>query len=698
MALASSILIRLTNRTSTTLKKVVAATEEMEDVPGQIRENLYIKGNATQTLPVFRPLCNLCEFALSHTLVQEDAVYCPFFNPSAMAEPPGTNSSHLGSSPLPFPIPNFGNAFVEISALTTLIGSSVAESLILGNQGGAGVAWAAMSAFGLMDIVKTCVGAASPGWLRTVIGARSENTDAAVGLEVASSGRGRGAMKVRRSYGERGPSGLSVDASLFLNARRKQTDSEHKIKWEEIYAFDKLTSRGLAGFPDDKPYEAAIAPKNIALPDPQAYTARRNIKKPSKHINMTPDVYLYGVKPSIPLTIHGFKFQSSSSVLSKLERASSYTTLLAPSALLLLFLGLVARRPQVLDEEIDIIVGQFPTMTQLAESSLQSRVVIGAPRNPRKAIWWKAAWILGALICPLVTGFTYLFLAQQTNEIVMLWLMFQALWLLGRMLVHYFAESPKEVIAPRLLYKRPWETLPGIFRERVVNLMVALSKYMISVHPRQEHAYRDNASTPSELRRIIIETPTMLNYPLNESLKLSNYKMSQVDIEIHAVIGDPTLVSAVWLANVPGLTFENMYDTCILSLKLPLFGATSQYATIPCVHFLAGVPALEPLTFDEETNQPLDSVPQFYAKGRLQEPQCTWWYLIPAGERSWLVVRQDFRSPVLGKHSAEVMSDERVTAILSRGNLLISIAHVSDVKSALENSRMARETLTEILS
>ena len=136
-----------------------------------------------------------------------------------MAEPPSINNSHLGaSSPLPFPIPNFGNAFVEISALTTFIGSSVAESLILGNEGGAGVAWATMSAFGLMDIVKTCVGAASPGWLRTVIGARSENTDEAVGLEVASSERGRGAMKVRRSYGERGPSGLSVDASLFLNS------------------------------------------------------------------------------------------------------------------------------------------------------------------------------------------------------------------------------------------------------------------------------------------------------------------------------------------------------------------------------------------------------------------------------------------------------------------------------------------------
>jgi len=135
-------------------------------------------------------------------------------------EPP----SKPHSSTLPFPTPNFGNAFVELSALTTFIGSSVAESLILGNEGGAGVAWAAMSAFGLMDIVKTCVGAASPGWLRTVIGARSENTDVAVGLEVASSQRGRGALKVRRSYGEKGPSGLSVDASVFLKSVIAFTD------------------------------------------------------------------------------------------------------------------------------------------------------------------------------------------------------------------------------------------------------------------------------------------------------------------------------------------------------------------------------------------------------------------------------------------------------------------------------------------
>ena len=60
--------------------------------------------------------------------------------------PPNNNSSHPGSSP-PLYILNFGN--VEISALATFIGSSV-KSLILDNEGGAGVAWATMSAFGLM--------------------------------------------------------------------------------------------------------------------------------------------------------------------------------------------------------------------------------------------------------------------------------------------------------------------------------------------------------------------------------------------------------------------------------------------------------------------------------------------------------------------------------------------------------------------
>ena len=489
---------------------------------------------------------------------------------------------------------------------------------------------------------------------------------------------------------------------------------EHKIKWEEIYAFDKLTSHGLAGLPDEKP-QNTVAPDKSTLRDSQAYTARRNIEKPSEHIDMTPDVYSYSVDPfypphdpwfQIPILLLSLAKVGEGLVLWRLGGAIGIITLI-PWAYFFLVACIVeareiivAKGPPVLDGEIDIIVGQFPNMTQFAESPPRTRIIIGAPRNPRKAIWWKAAWILGALICPFVTGFTYLSLAQQTNEIVMLWLMFQALWLIGRMLVHHYAESPRETMAPRLLYKRSWETLPGIFRNRVEHLLEALSKYMVSVHPRREDAYRDNVSTALELRRVIIETPTILNYPLhqNELLQPSGYNKLHVDIEIHAVIGDPTLVSAVWLANVPGLTFENMYDTCILCLKLPPSRTTCRYATIPSVRFFTPVSVSEPPSFDEETNQPLDTTPQFLPKGQLSDIPRIWWYLIPAGERRWLIVKDAVESPALGKHSAELVSDERVTAILSRGHLFISIAHVNDVKSALENSRKARETLTEILS
>lgn len=358
---------------------------------------------------------------------------------------------------------------------------------------------------------------------------------------------------------------------------------------------------------------------------------------------------------------------------------------------IILYEKIVARRPQVLDGKIDIIIGPLP---QLAEPPSQSRLVIGAPRNPKKSKWWKAVWGLGALICPLVTGYTYLSLAQQTNEIVLLWLMFQALWWLGRMLVHHYAESAKQPIAHRLLYKRSWASLPGPLRNRVVNLMVVLSRYIMTAHQRLEYTYRDDARTRSALRHAILWAPTLLNYPLNEPLKPSSHHWPQVDIEIDAVVGDPTLISAVWLANISGLTFENMYDTCILRL---CFGAPSQHATIPCVRFLAGVSASEPTLFDEEASLPNNSIPRFYPKGRIRKLSCSWWYLIPAGERHWLVIRQDVSKPAVGKHSADVMSDECVTTFLSRGHLLISLTHVDDIKSALRNSRKAMETLTTIL-
>lgn len=77
---------------------------------------------------------------------------------------------------------NLGGGLIEIAALTALIGSTTAESLVLGNKGAAGLLWGTMSIFGSLSVIKACISAATPDWLRETLGVRSKETDAAIGL------------------------------------------------------------------------------------------------------------------------------------------------------------------------------------------------------------------------------------------------------------------------------------------------------------------------------------------------------------------------------------------------------------------------------------------------------------------------------------------------------------------------------------
>lgn len=86
---------------------------------------------------------------------------------------------------------NIGSGLLEISALTTLIGSATGEALILGNRGAAGLAWASLSAFGSLSIVKGCVSGASSGWIREILLVRSKWSDMAVGMELDLSWNSR---------------------------------------------------------------------------------------------------------------------------------------------------------------------------------------------------------------------------------------------------------------------------------------------------------------------------------------------------------------------------------------------------------------------------------------------------------------------------------------------------------------------------
>lgn len=77
-----------------------------------------------------------------------------------------------------------GVGLVEIAALATLIGATSAEALALGMRGPGGLPWACTSSFGLIHVIRVSLAASLPVFLRELLGLRSSQVDAALGINV----------------------------------------------------------------------------------------------------------------------------------------------------------------------------------------------------------------------------------------------------------------------------------------------------------------------------------------------------------------------------------------------------------------------------------------------------------------------------------------------------------------------------------
>ena len=104
---------------------------------------------------------------------------------------PTTNTISSGFA---FQSINFGNNLIEIGALMTLmglIGSIIAETLVLGDRGSAGLVWGTIGTFEAGSIIKACISGAIPGWLQALLELRNKASDLAIGfgLELARDSR-----------------------------------------------------------------------------------------------------------------------------------------------------------------------------------------------------------------------------------------------------------------------------------------------------------------------------------------------------------------------------------------------------------------------------------------------------------------------------------------------------------------------------
>ena len=103
-----------------------------------------------------------------------------------------------------------GRGLVEIVALATLLGSRTAGDLVLGNGGAAGLVWASISGFGCSSVIKTCAGAAAPGWLRQMLGIRTSLLDNTLGMDLPLGPEFKVARRMRTTLED--PLGVSCEA------------------------------------------------------------------------------------------------------------------------------------------------------------------------------------------------------------------------------------------------------------------------------------------------------------------------------------------------------------------------------------------------------------------------------------------------------------------------------------------------------
>ncbi|KAJ7658176.1 hypothetical protein DFH06DRAFT_1407786 [Mycena polygramma] len=317
------------------------------------------------------------------------------------------------SSPTLFSSFSFSNNLVEVSAFTALVGSSVAESMVLGNRGSGGIAWAATSSFGTISVVKACCSAACSGWLRETLGIRSASCDLAVGLYLPhDSAR---AEKIRRHTGE--PMALFC-YQTETGARVKDDKSRGpQVPWSDVYVLDHSTAMMLRGIPD--------TPTPSHLPHLLLSAAK------------LAEVYVLWTHSAGPLGIIS---------------ATPWLFFCAGAIFVELREVILRRRPEAALGTVDVIAGHLPMISRRGGGR---KIILGAAENARNGLPWRLFWFLGAGVSAVSIVSSYIILGQQDPHLVLIWAGSQFLWLGVRIMVYHIAD-PTDPLAHRILVGRPW--------------------------------------------------------------------------------------------------------------------------------------------------------------------------------------------------------------------------------------------------
>ncbi|KAB8596105.1 hypothetical protein FH972_025814 [Carpinus fangiana] len=548
---------------------------------------------------------------------------------------------------------SLASGLTEIAALTALLGSTTAEALILGNNGAAGLPWAFMSNFGAFSILKSCLAAATPDWLRDTVGVRTKPVDSSLGLGVNLD---------RESVSRR----LRMGRVVGLLCERSDDGPSGTVR-KAMHDFDTITSHIVATSSETTGLDALQT--HIFRDDPY-------FDKQLSHI-MRMDLILLAC--CMVKTVEIFTLSYAGAGWFSAVSCGGWACAMI-CALVLHITG----KSRTSDAHLDIISGNLPTPLH---PGVDCRVLLGVPKNVRLSRAWQIVWGFLGLVCLANVIGSYILLSRLPNKIGYIWMGFQFGWLLLRSLAYYVGDGTESLYQHPSIKRLSWKTTPPAAKDRVRELLFALSTYQMQTHPRGMFCYTGDLNNFTAFRALQAS-----NYRFNPTIEAQTCYTGALDgstvtISIAAVMGDTMLSSASWLSGAQ-LNGYDMYDSCLVVFEDKANGSLS---FVPA----ARVASQKPQPTDTEKHAIDEKFPP--RGGSSSEDGVEWWYWVPTAAGTWLQI-SGRAAGVCGTRQAEVLTDKQVTAKLISGDLFISLQTVQEIRDVVKNAAAASEVLLALPS
>ena len=445
-----------------------------------------------------------------------------------------------------------GKDLVEISAVATLVGATVAERLTLGLRGPGGLAWCSISVFGQIHVAKAAIAASVPDWARESFGLRNENVDTAIGLVVPYS-----KSRPLRSRGDWGDPVAIMNNYILPHASEFVTLTPSRLESgqsELNVANDNLKNRPFrAVYYADGNVQLALYTIPAAENGAQICEFQHDkdrLGTPWKDW-MLIAASLLKITESLALRI----VNSDDNLLWIIDLVASMTATACAAFLQIRRKGRNSWKSALVT---DVVAGTLPNAIHFGGNG---KVLLGLPVNVKRDRIWKGIWaIIGLTNLVSIVG-SFLALSSSTSTASYVWLGFQAFWLVVRSGIYSYADSAKGS-DQAIMTKLEWGEASVEEKRRVFKLVSALSELQIAAHPRGLQAYVRDVTSPSGITRLL----SYSNYYLAPHFTHSGPRNFQLNIL--SVIGDATLRGIAWMrGTVPATANLQLYDSCLIVLK-----------------------------------------------------------------------------------------------------------------------------------